>query len=68
MGDCSKAVQATIYWMRREPLSPFIYKYPKVAKPKLRFEEARLIHEHSSWLFSLSFLLALSFHAQEFSS
>jgi hypothetical protein len=68
VGGCSNAVQATIYLMRREPLSPFIYKYQKVAKPKLRFEEARLFHEHSSWLFSLSFLLALSFHAQELSA
>ena len=34
---------------KEEPLFPFIYKYPKVAKPKLRFEESRLLHEYSSW-------------------
>ncbi|OEE90802.1 hypothetical protein A140_16790 [Vibrio crassostreae 9ZC88] len=48
-GNNSKAVQATINLIKRGPLFPFIYKYQKVAKPKLRFEGSRLLHEHSSW-------------------
>ncbi|MCG9610844.1 hypothetical protein L1D41_14355 [Vibrio harveyi] len=49
VGNCSKAVQAIIHLIERGPLSPFIYKYQKVAKPKLRFEEGRLVHELSLW-------------------
>ncbi|HCG7935028.1 TPA: hypothetical protein NJ875_001358 [Vibrio parahaemolyticus] len=49
MGNFSKAVQAIIHLIKRGPLSLFIYKYQKVAKPKLRFEESRLVHERSSW-------------------
>ncbi|EXJ28681.1 hypothetical protein D048_2513 [Vibrio parahaemolyticus VPTS-2009] len=49
MGDCSKAVEAIIHLIKGGPLSLFIYKHQKVAKPKLRFEESRLVHERSSW-------------------
>ncbi|EMK3450273.1 hypothetical protein V8087_002619 [Vibrio vulnificus] len=59
MDGRSKADQAIVHLIKGGPLSPFIYKYPKVAKPKLRFEESRLVHERSSWRTSVVEVLFL---------